>query len=612
MRLAFVTQELHPFGPGGIGRLVHNLVHTSLAANTSLEVDLLVSGAVPTATRIREVFGPRVALHAFEAGPRPEASCAAHALGLAARDRLLDLRRDGRSWDVVEFHDFGGLAFPALQAKRLGAGLAEAALRVRVHGPASLIAWLEDEPTTPDAVALFELERLALAHADEVVGPSGPVLDAVAEFFWLDRVWRQAARVEFPPVVWPPCPPTPAPPQASPKDLVFPTKLQRIKRPDLFIRAAVGLMRERRDWTGRARLLVPLGQSPSEAALRELVPPELAPRFLFQAADEDARKKAFAGNVVVVPSDFETSSLAAWEAATAGAQLVVNARCPGFAAGTTLAAWPGCHAFAGGAPDLQRALGRALDADPVSTPAVAATIEWRAPPSPPPARARPRCALIAALDGPPSQAPGHEIAECWYAGAEQPPAVWRHASVPPGAGEAEAWREAAARTECQLVLLVREGEAPPPAFVAKAIDALMRSPGATGVVCGVEIAGRRAPTLGATIVAGWLSPVAGGPGVYRREAVLELLALEGGREQLHLAIARTGRLLLVDEESIVAVAGPPPLPSSPRVDGLHPLALRAITGRALPLRYRLADRLDQLARGMSPTLRDRARRFFSR
>lgn len=612
MRVAFVTEELYPFSPGGIGRLVHHLVQASLAADPALEIDLFFSGAQPSAARINEVFGTRVNVHALEASPRPEASCPSHALGLAARDRLLELDHRGHRWDVIEFHDYGGLAFSAVQAKRLGAGLAETAVRVRVHGPASLIAWLENEPATPDAVARFELERLALLHADEVVGPSRPVLEAVADFFWLDAAWRESARVEFPPVLWPPRTPMPTVPSSRQKDLVFPTKLQRIKRPDLFIRAAIGLMRERTDWHGCARLLVPLGQSPLEAELRALIPASLATRFRFETADEEARRMAFAGNVVVVPSDFETSSLAAWEAAAAGARLVVNARCPAFAAGTPLAAWPGCHAFSGGATDLQRAMARALDAGPVDAPAVAPQVEWRAPPRPPPRGERPRTALIVAGSRVPCEAPSKDVSECWYAGVERPPAGWRHAPVSPGSSEAEAWREAAARSDCPLVLLMHGDEVLPPGFVTRAIDALARTPSADGVVCGAEVGTRRAPTLGATLVAGWLGPVAGGPGVYRREVVLELLAHDGGRGQLHLAFAATGRRLLVDETAAAAVAAPEPPPRPWRPDGLHPLVLCALTGRALPLRYQLADRLDRLARTVAPRWRDRARRFFAR
>lgn len=611
MRIAFITEELYPFGPGGIGRLVHHLVQASLAADPAIEIALLVSGAPPPAERVRAVFGPRVNVHGFSGAPVSGAACAAHAAGLAARDLLAELERAHDRFDVIEFHDFHGLAFPSLQAKRLGLALRDSWIRVRVHGPASLIGWLEGEPVTPEALAVFELERSSLAQADEVIAPAGPVMNALADFMWLAPSWRDAARVEFPPVVWPPPSRVPAAPAANPRDLVFPTKLQRIKRPDLFVRAAVGVMRANRTWTGRARLLVPLGQSPLEAELRALVPGDLADRVVFESAGDAERQRAFRGHVVVVPSDFETSSLAAWEAATSGALLVVDARCPAFAAGTPLAKWAGCHRFDGGAPELAAAMARALEAEPVEPPTVAPSVRW----SPEPARVqkgpRLRCALVTASRGEPVRDGSPEVDERWYAGEGAPAPGWRSLPRLPGASSAETWRTAAACTDCELVALVDEGEVLPQGFVARAVDALSAAPAVTGVVCGVEVAGMPRPVLGATLAAGWVSPVGGGPGVFRTDAVKAHLGLGGSREELLMTLARHGKSVLVDPALARVrheLSLPVPTGSSP--PGLHPLTLRALTDRELPLRHRLADRLDRLARSVSPGLRERARRFF--
>ncbi|MEW6434459.1 MAG: hypothetical protein AB1730_23405 [Myxococcota bacterium] len=613
MQVAFVTDELYPFSPGGIGRLVHNLVQASVAADPAIEIALLVPGVRPPPERVRALFGPRVNVHSFSNAPRTRATCAAHAAGLGARDRLIELEQATGGFDVIEFHDFRGLAFPSIQTKGLGVALRDSWIRVRIHGPASLIGWLEGEPVTPEMLAVFELERASLAQADEVVGPARTVINALADFFWLGPSWRQAARVEFPPAVWPAPTEQPTVPPASPRDLVFPTKLQRIKRPDLFIRAAVGVMRARPHWMGRARLLVPLGQSPLEAKLRALVPGELAHRFVFETADEAERRRAFRGHVVVVPSEFETSSLAAWEAAMMGAQLVVNTRCPAFAVGTPLAEWGGCHRFDGGARGLMAAMQRALDAEPAAPPAVEVTVHWGSQPVDRKTGPRLRCALVTTSRKVPRAEDFSEVEERWCTGASAHAPGWRVLPVLPGASDAEVWRTAAARTDCELVALLGEGELLPPGFLARAIDALSRNTKYAGVVCDLEVDGERRSALGATLAAGWVAPVNAGPGVFRTDVVLSHLGVEGSREALLLALGLEARTVLVDSQAARVPAGHTPLPvmAGAGQPGLHPMALRAVAGRELPLRYRLADRVDRLVRRVSPGLRERVRRFFS-
>lgn len=64
--IAFATEELFPFGPGGIGRLVHHLVFQALAERSS-GVHLFVPSTLGASDEsVKAIFGPRVSASSWE------------------------------------------------------------------------------------------------------------------------------------------------------------------------------------------------------------------------------------------------------------------------------------------------------------------------------------------------------------------------------------------------------------------------------------------------------------------------------------------------------------------------------------------------------------------
>lgn len=342
--VAFATTELYPFSSGGIGRLVAELVRQALTEHER-DVYLFVPASLGlTGERVRAEFGTRVVAEPWgvEAEGPPERSAALHAA----------IRRCGVSFEWIEFPEFEALGFDAIQDAAALPG--RPSLRVRIHGPGSLIANLERERITSERARMFDLERACLGGADLVIAPSPAVLASVASFFRFDSAWRASAIVCFPPrprvdpVVAPPSPPT---------RLVFPTKIQAIKRPDLFLRAAARITAA--GWNGRVTIAAHRNRAIEDQLRRELDPNFMA-RVDWVAWSPEERRAGFAGQVIVVPSDFETLSLAAWEASASGARLVANLRCPAFSSESVWQRWEGFFGFDGTEDGLVEAMERAL------------------------------------------------------------------------------------------------------------------------------------------------------------------------------------------------------------------------------------------------------------
>jgi hypothetical protein len=195
---------------------------------------------------------------------------------------------------------------------------------------------------------------------DRVVAP----LRSIAEFnqrhygfpsSWLDRV-----RVEFPPVVEG-LSTIERGPGGGRRDLVFPTKVQSCKRPDLFVRGAALFMTRTAGFDGDAVLACHVADEALLERVMKLVPPGLAKRFRLTSSDEE-RASAIAGSIAVIPSDWESLNFAAYEAAAAGATLVLNERCVAFGEGSPFRDGANSHLFDGTPDGLAAALERAWTA----------------------------------------------------------------------------------------------------------------------------------------------------------------------------------------------------------------------------------------------------------
>jgi hypothetical protein len=379
-RICLVTEELHPFTQGGIGRLLHNLAQESLERDADLEIHFLLpaeAGLDPQAVRAH--FGKRVWAHSFSPSDTPVrrgdlvyppewafTDSSWHAESLTAMLALKQLEEEGISFDVIEFPDYRGLAHATLQEKLLGQGFATTRIAVRLHS--SFGVQNHFEPGTPgwEQLGRYELERKALHDADQVIAHLAGIARFNQTFYGFEPTWLDKVVTQFPPVTWG-TPPRQAVQTTSPspmsRDLVFPTKIQPFKRPDLFVRGAAAFMRACPDYQGQALLACHQGESGYRKEIEALVPRDLKKRFAFLQPGP-GRDGLLSRSIVVIPSQYESLNLTAYEASGLGATLVLNGKCIAFDDESPFQDGESCFKFDGTASGLAEALRRATRSAP--------------------------------------------------------------------------------------------------------------------------------------------------------------------------------------------------------------------------------------------------------
>ncbi|MCE9672706.1 glycosyltransferase [Myxococcus stipitatus] len=402
-RVCLVTEELYPFSKGGIGRVIHNLVMDSLRRRGPVELHLLLPSGVPmTASEVEAYFDGGVRAHVAEARAHWETSfdeggvypppaaftdTRYHAQSLELMLELRRLESAGVHFDTIEFPDYLGWAFCTLQEKLLGSAFANTEVSVRLHSTWGILVQMERQLLTPDNQGQVELERKALLDADRIVAHLPRVAEFNHAFYRFPESWKEKVVCQFPPVSLEP-PGTPRAREWEVPDLLFVSKVQYLKRPDLFIRGAVLFMRTHPEFTGRAVLDCFMVPGDHLTWVKSLVPPDLSARFVFTGPSED-REALMRRGIVVIPSDYESLNLAAYEAAAVGAPLVLNERCVAFAPGGPFRDGVNCRTFDGSVEGLAAALERAWRAPDLKPVEWTADIPyWEEAPRAKPTRAR--------------------------------------------------------------------------------------------------------------------------------------------------------------------------------------------------------------------------------
>ena len=341
MRICLVSKELAPFFGSGIG--VYALEAARAWSACGHEVHVVTGDHPGMLGRVAQVM-PGVRVHAVDeveglgaSLPEPRGAVL---WPLVAYERLWRLHERER-FEYVEFADFGGEGYFAVQGRRLlpgtPRGLPGAVLGVRLHMPSELInhanrrAWLGRQ-----RVYVGHMEREAIAGADvvfapcrAVVGamramgvevlntPSRPVVVSHNPFVAVERerpVSASAGDAEG---------------DVGHADVVFVGRLERRKGPDVLVRAAVELLRARPGV--RVRLIGgDTDTGPLDASVHEwvgsMIPPDLHGRIMLegQMPREAAMAAMARASVVCFPAWWDNWPYAVLEAMSLGACVVAS------------------------------------------------------------------------------------------------------------------------------------------------------------------------------------------------------------------------------------------------------------------------------------------------
>nr|WP_284504822.1 glycosyltransferase [Caballeronia sp. INDeC2] len=309
-----------------------------------------------------------------------------HAESVRAMQALKHMEREHGPIEYVEFPDWGGTAFATCQEKKLGLAFAETVIAVRLHTADSLLSRYELRVIDSSSIALYDLERKALMDCDRIVAQLAPVAEVMREFFDIEpALWAAKLHVHAPPVLLDhdTSPTRSITPQLD-TPIVFSSKIQHCKRPDVFIRGVCGFLRANADYTGRVIFLAHAFSSEYAESMQALIPEDLKYRFTYVSnASQLERHQIIERSVCVFPTVFESFCLAAYEASLSGAVCVLNAGNPAFGDGTPWKEGENCRKFDGFTDDLADVLGQIFAAprayDVVAIPETARPYDLPAP-----------------------------------------------------------------------------------------------------------------------------------------------------------------------------------------------------------------------------------------
>jgi len=273
MKVCLLSNEMYPFLPGGIGRLMYNFCMQNAKSKTPVELHyLLKASSADEQSKIREFYEGVAHIHFCpELADLDDEVSKALAENNAFHPEFADNYKEPQSYyqgllmaeaasqgpfDVVEIADMGGWGQAILAAKQAGLAFQDTQIACRLHSSIGIITEFERYSHHPSTwfSAKLDLERQSILGADIVVGHVPAIVEENARHYNLGKKWANTVLVEFPPILLDTdveevtdLGPTP--------DFVFSSRLQPFKRPDIFIRAAVLFMERHPDYPGVFRIM---------------------------------------------------------------------------------------------------------------------------------------------------------------------------------------------------------------------------------------------------------------------------------------------------------------------------------------------------------------------
>jgi glycogen(starch) synthase len=305
-RIVLVSRELHPFDGGGIAPVVG-----ALADQLSALADVTLVTAERHRGRAEARYPGVELLFASEAepeGPYADGWAAfAHTWSARVFERLAE-RFAGGGPDLIEFSDYMADGFVTVQARRTDEPfLRDTRIVVRTHTTSELVAVLNGELRDDNAtVAVGEMERYALRHADAVLSSGGAVAATYERYYGAEalaprrRVLEAFQHDDFTPSA------VRRRAQDGPLRLLYLGRLERRKGVQNLVRAVSAT--EAEGWTlsllGGDTRTGPLGHGMREH-LELALADDARVRFLDPVAREQVGAVIEAHDAVVVPSLWE-------------------------------------------------------------------------------------------------------------------------------------------------------------------------------------------------------------------------------------------------------------------------------------------------------------------
>lgn len=367
----FVTTELYPFTAGGIGRVIANILSTAsederkkiLILGVQIQINQAQFESLYKGVKFINVDEVDYQIIDDSGLKYPPiwayTSSVWHSHSVNVMQTLKKIECDGNNIEYIEFPDWGGLAFATTQEKKLARAFERTTIGVRLHSTDAILTLQEERFVDMPALCLYSLERKSLADCDLIIGQLNPVADSVANFFGFNIIaWQQRLRIHPPPVLVDYVRSgSDSAVLKSDTSIVFSSKIQGFKRPDVFIRGCSGFLNMCPEYQGSVLLLAHSFDVKYQQKIESLIPQNLRHRFHFiKNCSERERNHLISASICVFPSAYESFCLAAYEASISGALVLLNDNNPAFGDDTPWQHSQNCLKFDGTASGLAHSL----------------------------------------------------------------------------------------------------------------------------------------------------------------------------------------------------------------------------------------------------------------
>jgi glycosyltransferase involved in cell wall biosynthesis len=351
-----VTEEIAPYTNGGIGRILSEL--RELYSQEGMRVDvLLVSDQeiefAPNWLRTLNTSTSELPFGYPESWAYTDTKfhhISALICEFIVNEDLLN------KYDVIEFCDYHGLAFSTLNSILIYEE--RPTIAIRLHSTAFAIRSYEGISTNAADVLLYNLELESLQKADLIIchvpGVRVAFIEMMSKFLNPTQLESLNNRtvVEVPSLPYLKNDEERINTWAS-KNLVFTSKIQYFKRPQVFIKAVVSFMQRNPSFMGKAIICANVVHDELLVKIHQIIPVALRERFVFlHESSSEIRERVIEGSIVVFPGEYESFCLAAYEASVGGAIVVLNARNPAFGPDSPWVSDENCFKYNGQTFDL--------------------------------------------------------------------------------------------------------------------------------------------------------------------------------------------------------------------------------------------------------------------
>jgi len=402
MNVCFITNELYPFKAGGIGRLMYNFAvqnrqHPTqkhnfyfLVPNSEIygkELENLIQffsendlGTV-VATPAEFSYLNVIDKHLFISLQDNYGKEGFIKKSIGYYNGLLHLEsKYGIQLDIIEFPDCSAWGFTTINAKKAGLAFQNACISVRLHSTQGVIYHAEPfcHGKGMGQCTIFELERQCIEHADLVVSHLPVITDFNQEIYQFDNHWRNNVVHEFPPIFLDKKELISLKKQAPAQNFVFSSRLQPFKRPDLFIKAAVIFLDRHLNYEGQFYIASYGWDQRYIKWLQDLVPNRHKEKieFFFEAKAE-IRNKLLQSSIIVIPSNYESLCVFAYESVLRGRKLILNRECLAFGNVDYWQENQNCLKFDGSIENLVEVYEQALETNtPIAKPLPKSECYW--------------------------------------------------------------------------------------------------------------------------------------------------------------------------------------------------------------------------------------------